>query len=81
MKHNKEKFADKRKFGIPLDTFVETSLTERQISEIREWVKNGDSIRVFPYHQGSQVVLINATKIWGVKKVESSPKLRFVLNQ
>jgi len=68
MKDDREKFIEKRKFGIPLDTFVEIELSANEISRIRGWIKNGDSIRVCPYHRGSRVVLVNETKLWGLKR-------------
>lgn len=67
--NNEEKFAEKRKFGIPLDTFVEIELSKKDVSEIAEWIKNGDSIGIYASHSNF-IVLLNHTK----RKNQHSPK-------
>jgi len=58
---NKEKFAEKRKFGIPLDTFVEIELLKKDIAKIQGWIKNRDSISIIP-STSNFIVLLNETK-------------------
>jgi len=62
MKH-KEKFAEKRHFGIPLDTFIEIQLSEKDAIKIRQWIKNHDTVAVFPEGFSYRIVLINQTKL------------------
>ena len=62
MKH-KEKFAEKRKFGIPLDIFVEIELSEKDAIKIRQWIKNHNAILVCPEGFSDVIVLINQTKL------------------
>jgi hypothetical protein len=59
---NKEKFAEKRKFGIPLDTFVEIELSKKDIAKIQGWIKNRDSISIIP-STSNFIVLLNETKL------------------
>jgi len=60
---NEEKFAEKRKFGIPLDTFVEIELSEKDAIKIRQWIKNHDAVAVCPEGFSNAIVLINQTKL------------------
>jgi len=75
MKHNKEKFYDGRKFGIPLDTFVEVRLSEKDAIKIRGWIKAGDSVFVAPEGFGNIIVLLNQTKLdaWNSNKERIEP--------
>lgn len=63
MKHNKEKFYDGRKFGIPLDTFVEVELSEKDAIKIREWINANDSVAVVPRGFSNVIILLNNTKL------------------
>lgn len=60
MKH-KEKFTEKRKFFIPLDTFIEIKLSKKDNAKIQGWIKNGDSISFVP-STSDFIVLFNETK-------------------
>ena len=62
MKH-KEKFAEKRHFGIPLDTFIEIQLSEKDAIKIRQWIKNHDTVAVYSEGFSNAIVLINETKL------------------
>ena len=59
----KEKFVEKRQFGIPLDTFVEVELSEKDAQKIREWINAYDSVFVVPEGFSNVIVLLNQTKL------------------
>jgi hypothetical protein len=58
---SKEKFAEKRKFFIPLDTFIEIKLSKKNNAKIQRWIKNRDSISFIP-STSNFIVLLNETK-------------------
>lgn len=71
MMKEEEKFVEKRRFAIPLSTFVEIDISERERSKILKWIDHDDIIGIYPYATGlPRLVLINETKHkkWKEKK-------------
>jgi hypothetical protein len=56
----KEKFVKKRKYALPLDTFIEIELSKKNKAKIQGWIKNRDSISIVP--SANSIVLLNETK-------------------
>ncbi len=71
MMKKEEKFVEKRQFAIPLETFVEIDISEKERSKILKWIYNYDIIGIFPYSTGlPRLVLTNETKLkkWKQKR-------------
>ena len=54
-----ERFVEKRQFAIPLDTFIELWLSEKDAVKYALWMKRGDSVEIVPFHSGKAVVILN----------------------